>query len=136
MRNLLEEAALADELGLTVFGVGEHHRPDYLVSFVDLYRRAWAELATAGEPRLAVNTHAFVADTEAAADAAFAAPYLEVMNRVGRERGWPRSGRDEFEALKSARGSLTLGSPEQVAEKIVSFVDLLRPDRYLAHMSI
>src|SRR4051794_2516445 len=32
MRNLLEEARLADELGLTVFGVGEHHRPDYLVS--------------------------------------------------------------------------------------------------------
>src|ERR1041384_702829 len=32
MRNLLEEARLADELGLAVFGVGEHHRPDYLVS--------------------------------------------------------------------------------------------------------
>src|SRR3954452_1774101 len=32
MRNLLEEARLADELGLKVFAVGEHHRPDYLVS--------------------------------------------------------------------------------------------------------
>src|SRR5690349_17609266 len=32
MRNLLEEARLADELGLEVFAVGEHHRPDYLVS--------------------------------------------------------------------------------------------------------
>ena len=32
MQNLLEEARLADELGLKVFGVGEHHRPDYLVS--------------------------------------------------------------------------------------------------------
>ena len=32
MRNLLEEAQLADELGLEVFGLGEHHRPDYLVS--------------------------------------------------------------------------------------------------------
>src|SRR5256714_1953223 len=32
MRDLLEEARLADELGLTVFAVGEHHRPDYLVS--------------------------------------------------------------------------------------------------------
>ena len=30
--NLLEEARLADELGLDLFGVGEHHRPDYLVS--------------------------------------------------------------------------------------------------------
>src|SRR3954466_15501428 len=32
MRDLLEEATLADELGLKVFAVGEHHRPDYLVS--------------------------------------------------------------------------------------------------------
>src|SRR5205823_8409824 len=32
MRDLLEEARLADELGLTVFAIGEHHRPDYLVS--------------------------------------------------------------------------------------------------------
>src|SRR5438874_11581734 len=32
MRDLLEEARLADELGLKVFAVREHHRPDYLVS--------------------------------------------------------------------------------------------------------
>ena len=32
MRELLEEAQLADQLGLDVFAVGEHHRPDYLVS--------------------------------------------------------------------------------------------------------
>src|SRR4051794_27327014 len=27
--NLLEEAELADHVGLDVFGVGDHHRPDY-----------------------------------------------------------------------------------------------------------
>src|SRR4051812_6954688 len=32
MRNLLEEIQLADRLGLDVFGVGEHHRPDFAVS--------------------------------------------------------------------------------------------------------
>src|SRR2546423_4345585 len=32
MRQLLEEAELADQLGLDVFAVGEHHRPDYAVS--------------------------------------------------------------------------------------------------------
>jgi probable LLM family oxidoreductase len=32
IRNLLEEIELADELGLDVFGVGEHHRSDYLAS--------------------------------------------------------------------------------------------------------
>src|SRR5437660_8026003 len=32
MRELLEEAELADQVGLEVFGVGEHHRPDFVVS--------------------------------------------------------------------------------------------------------
>jgi probable LLM family oxidoreductase len=32
LRDLLEEIELADEVGLDVFGVGEHHRPDYVAS--------------------------------------------------------------------------------------------------------
>src|SRR4030081_312752 len=32
MRDLIEEAVLADELGLDVFAIGEHHRPDFLIS--------------------------------------------------------------------------------------------------------
>ncbi len=32
MRELLEEATLAEQVGLDVFGVGEHHRPDFVVS--------------------------------------------------------------------------------------------------------
>src|SRR3984885_9386099 len=32
MRELIEEAELADQLGFDVFAIGEHHRPDFLVS--------------------------------------------------------------------------------------------------------
>jgi alkanesulfonate monooxygenase SsuD/methylene tetrahydromethanopterin reductase-like flavin-dependent oxidoreductase (luciferase family) len=32
MKNLMEEVKLADELQLDVFAIGEHHRPDYVVS--------------------------------------------------------------------------------------------------------
>src|SRR6266436_5150982 len=32
LRDLLEEIELADQVGLDVFGVGEHHRPDFAVS--------------------------------------------------------------------------------------------------------
>ena len=32
LKNLLEEIELADQVGLDVFGVGEHHRPDFAVS--------------------------------------------------------------------------------------------------------
>src|SRR4051812_9318455 len=32
MRDLIEEIELADQVGLNVFGLGEHHRPDFVVS--------------------------------------------------------------------------------------------------------
>src|SRR3954467_3411445 len=32
VRELMEEIELADQVGLDVFGVGEHHRPDYVAS--------------------------------------------------------------------------------------------------------
>src|SRR5436190_8727580 len=32
MMNLMEEIEVADQLGLDVFALGEHHRPDYLIS--------------------------------------------------------------------------------------------------------
>jgi probable LLM family oxidoreductase len=105
-------------------------------SVVELYRRAWIAAGHVGEPTVGINTHAFVGETTEAADAAFAAPYLSVMNRIGRERGWTPSGRVEYEALRSASGPLTLGAPGQVAEKILAFHELFDHQRYLAHMSI
>ena len=86
--------------------------------------------------RVAINTHAFVGATSAQADAAFAAPYLAMMNRIGRERGWPPSGRAEYEALRSPRGAVAAGSPEQVAEKILFEHELFGHQRYIGQMSV
>ena len=43
LSNLLEEVELADQLGLDVFGVGEHHRPDFAVSAPAVVLAAAAE---------------------------------------------------------------------------------------------
>jgi probable LLM family oxidoreductase len=130
--SVVRAARLGLPLTLAIIG-GQTYR---FKPFVELYRRAFSEAGHEGAARIAINTHAFVADSEQAADDAFAATYLQGMNRVGRERGWPPSGRAEYEALKSEHGPLTLGSPEQVAAKIVAFHELFQPDRYLAHISI
>src|SRR5699024_5579808 len=44
IKDLLEEIKLADELGLDVFGVGEHHRPDYSVSAPSIILAAAASI--------------------------------------------------------------------------------------------
>jgi probable LLM family oxidoreductase len=43
MRNLMEEAELAEQVGLEVFAVGEHHRPDFLASSPAVVLAAIAE---------------------------------------------------------------------------------------------
>ena len=43
LRNLVEEIELADQVGLDVFGVGEHHRPDFAVSSPAVVLAAGAE---------------------------------------------------------------------------------------------
>jgi len=43
MRQLIEEIELADQVGLDVFGVGEHHRPDFVVSAPAVVLAAAAE---------------------------------------------------------------------------------------------
>jgi alkanesulfonate monooxygenase SsuD/methylene tetrahydromethanopterin reductase-like flavin-dependent oxidoreductase (luciferase family) len=122
-------------LPLTVAIIGG--QPERFVPLVDLYREAvQASGADARQTKVAINTHAFVGETEARADRAFAAPYLAMMNRIGRERGWPPAGRPEYDALRSPRGALAVGSPGQVAEKILFEHELFGHQRYIAQMSV
>ena len=122
-------------LPLTIAIIGG--QPVRFKPLVDLYREA---VRAAGhdiaQARVAINTHAFVGETPSQADASFAAPYLASMNRIGRERGWPPSGKREYEALRSPRGALAVGSPEQVAEKLLYEHELFGHQRYLAQMSL
>jgi probable LLM family oxidoreductase len=127
----------AGSLGLPLVLAIIGGQPERFAPLVELYRQA-AEAA--GHPReqlkVAINTHAFVGATSAEADEAFAPSYLAMMNRIGRERGWPPSGRPEYDALRSPRGALAVGSPEQVAEKILFEHELFGHQRYVGQMSV
>jgi probable LLM family oxidoreductase len=122
-------------LPLTIAIIGG--QPERFVPLAQLYREAASAAGhDPAQTRLAINTHAFVAPTSAQADAAFAAPYLAMMNRIGRERGWPPSGKPEYDALRSPRGAVAAGSPEQVAEKILFEHELFGHQRYVGQMSV
>jgi len=132
-----ESVVRAGTLGLPLTLAIIGGQPERFVPLVDLYREA--ARAAGHDPdltKVAINTHAFVGETSAQADAAFAAPYLAMMNRIGRERGWPPSGRAEYEALRSPRGAVAAGSPEQVAEKILFEHELFDHQRYIGQMSV
>jgi probable LLM family oxidoreductase len=132
-----ESVVRAGSLGLPLTLAIIGGQPERFVPLVDLYREA--ARAAGHDPeqtKVAINTHAFVGATSAEADAAFAAPYLAMMNRIGRERGWPPSGKAEYEALRSPRGAVAAGSPEEVAEKILFEHELFGHQRYVGQMSV
>lgn len=132
-QSVVRAGALGLPLTLAIIG----GQPERFAPLVELYRRAASEAGHDGAALpLAINTHAFVAETSAAADSAFAAPYLGMMNRIGRERGWPPAGRAEYEALRSPRGAVAAGSPEQVIEKILFEHELFANSRYVGQMSV
>jgi probable LLM family oxidoreductase len=132
-QSVVRAGALGLPLTLAIIG----GQPERFVPLVELYRQA---IDAAGhEPDrspVAINTHAFVGQTSEQADAAFASSYLAMMNRIGRERGWPPAGKPEYEALRSPRGALAVGAPEQVAEKILFEHELFAHQRYIAQMSV
>ncbi len=122
-------------LPLTVAIIGG--RLDRFAPLVDLYREAGRRAGhDPARLRVAINTHAFVGREAGQAEAAFAAPYLAMMNRIGRERGWPPSGRSEFEELRAPHGALAAGTPEEVAAKILLEHELFGNDRYVGQMSV
>jgi probable LLM family oxidoreductase len=133
-----QSVARAGALGLPLTLAIIGGQPERFVPLVDLYRRAVdaTEHDQPPDARVAINTHAFVGRTSAEADSAFAAPYLAMMNRIGRERGWPPAGRTQYDALRSPRGALAVGSPQEVAEKLLFEHELFGHQRYIAQMSV
>jgi probable LLM family oxidoreductase len=132
-QSVVRAGALGLPLTLAIIG----GQPARFAPLVELYRRAADEYGHDGSALpVAINTHAFVGETSRDADRAFAAPYLAMMNRIGRERGWPPSGRAEYEALRAPDGAVAAGSPEQVAEKILAEHALFHNTRYLGQMSV
>ena len=43
LKELMEEIKLADEVGLDIFGVGEHHRPEYAIPSPEIVLAAAAK---------------------------------------------------------------------------------------------
>jgi probable LLM family oxidoreductase len=117
--------------------------PARFAPLIDLYRQAvqGREVVEHDAPGRAgsavgINSHTYLADTsQRAADEYFPA-YSQVMNRIGRERGWPPMSRQQFDAACSPAGHLLVGSPQQVVEKILAEHELFGHDRFLAQISI
>ena len=102
---------------------GETHR---FRPLVDLYRQAGKEAGHSPE-QLKVGLHSlgYVANTRQEAIDDFFPGYAETFTRIGKERGWPPVTFSRFEAQIGPLGALLVGSPEEVAAKILQHSEAL-----------
>ncbi|MBE1205686.1 LLM class flavin-dependent oxidoreductase [Aminobacter carboxidus] len=132
-----QSAARAGVLGLPLALAIIGGEPARFAPLFDLYSEAArrggqnpAKLATS------INVHGFVGETTEQAADDFYLPQAEVMNRIGRERGWGPTSRAHFDQSRSPQGALFVGNPEVVAEKIVAQHKIFNNDRFLLQMAI
>jgi len=91
---------------------GETHR---FKPLIDLYYEA-AEKA--GHEK-SLHSLGFVANTKEEAVEKYYPGYRVWFNQIGKERGWPPVTMDRFEQQISDLGAYVIGSPEEVAEKLI-----------------
>ena len=131
--SVVRAATLGLPLALAIIG-GEPRR---FVPLIQLYREA-ARRSGHDPATLAVsiNSHGLIEDdSRQAAEDAFAA-YSYVMAKIGRERGWAPLTRQQFEAERAPHGANLIGTPDEVAAKILYEHELFGLDRFLMQMSV
>lgn len=112
-------------------------RPQQFQPLVQLYR-ATAEKMNHDLAKLPVgiSSHGFIAeDSQDAMDIAFPA-HQAAMSRIGKERGWPPTTREQFEAGASPHGAYFMGSPQQVIDKILMQHEWFNHQRFGLQLSV
>lgn len=111
--------------------------PERFAPLIDLYRES-ARRAGHDPDSLpvSINSHGWIADTSRQAAEEALPPYLDVMGKLGRERGWPPVTRLQFDAERSPRGALLVGDPQEVIDKILFEYELFRNQRFLLQLTV
>ena len=122
--SVVRAARYALPLTLAIIG-GDPRR---FLPYTQLYYQALDQLGHARLP-VAVHSHGYVADSDAQARQELFAPWRDMRNRIGAERGWPPTTMREFEH-EAEGGSLYVGAPDTVARRIAATVRALGLSRF------
>ena len=111
--------------------------PRQITPYINLYKKSWLENGhNAEDLQVGINNHMFIGeDGEKAADDFFPY-YAQMMDRVGRSRGWQPMTREQFDFMRAPEGSLMVGSVEQVIEKMIYEYELFGFTRFFAQASL
>lgn len=130
-------AVRAATLGLPLMLAIIGGMPEQFVPFINLYKdtakKSGQDKATL---KFGINNHVYIGEDTKQAGDEFFPYYAAMMNRVGRERGWPPLSRQQFDLSRSPKGALMVGSVAQVIDKILYEHELFGFTRFFAQASV
>lgn len=102
--------------------------PERFAPYVELYRRASKEFGHEAHP-VGMHSPGFITDTDEEAVKVAFPLFKEAMDKVGKTRGWQPMSREHF-LNEVKNGSMYVGSPETVANKIASAMKAVDAKRF------
>ena len=112
-------------------------QPERFVPFVELYREAAREAGQdPAKLPISINSHGYIAETSQQAAEDSMQPFLDTMNRIGKERGWASMTRAGFEAERGPKGALVVGSPQKAIDKIMYEYELFGHQRFMLQFTV
>jgi probable LLM family oxidoreductase len=131
--SVVRAASLGLPMALAIIG----GMPERFAPLFQLYREASRQ--TGLDPTqipLSINSHGFISDTEQQAVDDYYPSATVVMNKIGRERGWPPATRQQLEGSRTLRGADFVGSPDQIIEKILFQHEIFQHQRLLLQLGV
>ncbi|MFD4191726.1 LLM class flavin-dependent oxidoreductase [Amycolatopsis thermoflava] len=125
----------AGALGLPVVYAIIGGRPERFAPLVELYRRA--SEVSGNDPatqHVTMSAIGLVARRSQDAKDTFYPYWLETMKYGARARGWAVPTRAEYDAYTAGASSLFTGSPNEVADRLITVGKLVGADRYAMQM--
>lgn len=132
-QSVVRAATLGLPLAIAIIGgMPERFRP-----LAELYRDTARKVGR--DPStlpLSINSHGLIADSARQAMDDYYPSATLLMNKIGRERGWPPITRAQFEGARALRGSDFVGHPDQIIEKILFQHRLFGHQRLLLQLGV
>lgn len=131
--SIIRAGMLGVPMALAIIGGTPYQFAASIQLYRDTYKKEGHEIT---KLQVGINSHTYIADDSKKAADEFYPTYADVMSKIGRERGWPPTTREQYEASRSSHGALLVGSPQQVIDKILYEYELFHHTRFLAQMSV
>lgn len=102
--------------------------PERFAPYVELYREAAKQFGTSSD-EIGMHSHGFIAETDKEARDIMWPAHKINFDRIGKTRGWTPMTREHFDH-EVEHGSLYVGSPETVAQKMAKAIKALGVNRF------